>query len=202
MKKKTYSKVEAKKWSLHTVRISGNLLYHLFIFKSSKTAGLLHSETAVISLIYKLEHSYFDMLVFVLGWFGSIESVSADQSSSWDKNSLWWLKPCFLLILPFMCIHRAALRTNVTSVFIYLEQSDQWLHTSVDPNLHSGILFRNESWKVNSFFIFCMWSPVCSERPMEQSHSLQWFKKKKNTHTHTQTHTGRKEVVLMIDAQC
>ena len=40
--------------SLHTIRMWGNSLYLMFVFYSSKTAGLLNPETAVMSPIYTI----------------------------------------------------------------------------------------------------------------------------------------------------
>ena len=61
----------------------------------------------------------------------SIKSISADQTP---------LIPRFLLVLPFACIQHPESRTSVTAVSIYLEHRTNSL-TSVDPQLHSGILF-------------------------------------------------------------
>ena len=118
----------------NTVRIWGNLLYLMFVFLSSKIAGLINSGTCPQSI----EFNRIIIICSCFYWDGSvpsvcvildsvqhkhitdhrsIESISADQTP---------LNPRFLLILPFACTRQAASRTSVTSV---------------DPQLHSAILF-------------------------------------------------------------
>ena len=49
---KNKKRIQRWRQQQHTIRMLGYLLYCLFVFKSSKTTGLLNSETAVMSLIY------------------------------------------------------------------------------------------------------------------------------------------------------